>query len=75
MSSRAIFLVILKLQATTPPNALIGSEAKAFLKDPRGFLCSETPHGLACLIITVPGFLLSEFKISKMQTYHYSYYN
>ena len=36
LTSKAIFFVILKLQAITPPNALIGSDAKAFLKDSNG---------------------------------------
>ena len=49
----------------TPPKALTGSDAKALLNDSKGFLFSQTPHGLACLIITVPDFFLSEFKISK----------
>ena len=56
--SVAIFFVILKLHEITPPNALIGSDAKAFLNEIKGFLFSETPHGLACLIITVPNFFI-----------------
>ena len=60
----AIISLILKLHAITPPNALIGSHAKAFLKEINGELFIETPHGLACLIITVVGFFLIENKIS-----------
>jgi len=41
----------------TPPKALIGSEAKAFLNETNGVLFSETPHGFACFMITVPEFL------------------
>ena len=33
-------------------------------KEVNGTLFSETPHGLACLIITVPNFF-KEFKISR----------
>ena len=47
-------MVILKLQETIPPNALKGSQAKACLKLSSLFLRIETPHGLACLTITVP---------------------
>jgi len=36
--SIAIFFVILKLHAITPPKALIGSDAKAFLNEIIGFL-------------------------------------
>ena len=65
MISRAIFLSILKLQAITPPNALVGSQEYAFLKDCIGLLFSDTPHGFACLIITDPALLLIDLKISK----------
>ena len=57
-------LLILKLHAITPPKALIGSDANAFLKDTRGEIFVETPQGFACLIITVVGFFLAEYKIS-----------
>ena len=50
--SVAIFLLIKKLHATTPPNALIGSDRYASLKDFIGELFIEAPDGLACLIIT-----------------------
>ena len=49
--SFANFILILKLQATTPPNALIGSLSLEFLKDKNGDLFEETPHGLACLLL------------------------
>jgi len=51
----AIDLLILKLQTIIPPNALTGSLAYAFSKDMTGDLFEETPHGFACLIITVVG--------------------
>ena len=59
----------------TPPKALNGSQAKAFLKEINGDLFSETPQGFACLIITVPEFFLMSLKFLRMQTYHYNYYN
>ena len=44
-----------------PPKALIGSDKKAALSELIGLLCSETPHGLACFIITVAEmFLLTQ---------------
>ena len=46
--SVATFFVILKLHAITPPNALIGSDAKAFINEVKGFLFTETPQGFAC---------------------------
>ena len=41
------------MQAITPPKALIGSDAKAFLNEVKGTEFSDTPHGFACLMITV----------------------
>ena len=58
-------LLILKLQAITPPNALIGSHAYAFLKAVKEDLFVETPQGLACLTITVEGFFPNDNNISK----------
>ena len=52
--SSAIFLFILKLHATIPPNALTGSHDRAFLNDLSGEVSIDTPDGFACLIITVP---------------------
>ena len=63
--SVAILLFILKLQATTPPNALIGSLAFAYLKEFRLDLLEQTPLGFACLIITDVGNFFSENSISK----------
>ena len=63
--SSAIILVILKLQAITPPKALIGSQAKAFLKEIRGNLLVDTPHGLACFTTTVVGLFFKEDNKSK----------
>ena len=62
-SSNAKFFLILKLQATIPPNALIGSHASACLKLFKLFLFIETPHGLAWLIIAVPMFLGNDLEI------------
>ena len=53
----AIFLVILKLQATTPPNALTGSQLNESSNVLIGDPLVDAPEGFACLIITVPGFL------------------
>ena len=53
-NSKANFFVIIELTATTPPNALTGSQDKAFLKDTIWFFSSETPVGFVCFIITVP---------------------
>ena len=61
-------LEILKLQATIPPKALMIAHF-AFLKDFNGNLFEATPHGFACLIITVVGSLLFEnnmFSAEKM---------
>ena len=61
----ANFFEMQEFTATTPPNALIGSQSKAFWKE---LICSfsiDTPHGLACLIMTVPSFLFKFFKIDK----------
>jgi len=63
--SSAIILLILKLQAITPPKALIGSQAYAFLKDTIGDLFTETPQGLLCLMITVAALFFKENRISK----------
>ena len=64
-SSLAIFLVILKLQETIPPNALTGSQAKADLKLSILFSMIDAPQGFACLMITVPIFLGKVFDIDK----------
>ena len=63
--STAILLLILKLHATTPPKALRGSQAKAFLNDLIGILFFDTPHGFACFIITVPASFPKASKISR----------
>ena len=42
----------------------MGSDLSAFSNDLIGELLIEIPDGLACFIITVPGFF-KEFKISK----------
>ena len=47
-------VLILKLQETIPPKALIGSEVSASLKLLTLFLLIDTPQGFACLTITVP---------------------
>ena len=60
----AIDLLILKLQTIIPPNALTGSLAYAFSKDMTGDLFEETPHGFACLIITVVGIFFMDWRIS-----------
>ena len=52
----ANFFEITELIATTPPNALIGSQFNAFLKDLSWFTSEETPVGFVCLIITTPLF-------------------
>ena len=62
--SLAIDLLILKLHATIPPKALKGSLANAFLKETRGLLFDETPHGSACLMIIVVGIFLDDKRIS-----------
>ena len=49
----------------TPPKALIGSQAYAFLKDNIGDLLIETPQGFACLTIAVVAMFLKENRISK----------
>ena len=68
MTSKKILLISftkfrpnLKLQATIPPKALIGSHSRASLKALAlsGFI--ETPHGFACLIIATPLFLGKDF--------------
>ena len=66
-NSVARFLLILKLQDTIPPNALIGSHARANSQLLRWFLFIETPHGLACFTITVPVFLGNVFEIVKAE--------
>ena len=66
-NSSAIFLSILKLQDTIPPNALIGSHDRANLKLSRWPLFIETPHGLACFTITVPIFFGNDFEIVKAE--------
>ena len=43
------------LTATIPPNELIGSESKAFLKALSMCLSEATPQGLLCLMITQVG--------------------
>ena len=53
-NSTAKLLVILKLQETIPPKALIWSEDSAALKLLTLFLLIDTPQGFACLTITVP---------------------
>ena len=53
-NSIAKFWVILKLQETTPPKALIGSHERADLKLSKWLLLAETPQGFACFTITVP---------------------
>ena len=58
-------MLTLKLQAITPPKALIGSHAYAFLKEIIGNLLIATPQGLACLTITVAATFFKENKISK----------
>ena len=73
--SAAIFLFILKLQATTPPKALTGSLAWAFINDLNGDLFEATPHGLACLIITVEDNFFLKIIFLVRQKYHYSYCN
>ena len=62
-NSFANFFETTEFIATTPPNALIGSHIKAFLKDFNWLFSDETPHGFACLIMDVPTFFLKEFKI------------
>ena len=42
---------------TTPPKALTGSQLKDSSKDFKGELLIDAPDGLACFIMTVPGFL------------------
>ena len=58
----ANFFEITELIATTPPNALIGSQFNAFLKDLSWFTSEETPVGFVCLIITTPLFFLKILK-------------
>ena len=53
-NSKAKFLVILKLQETIPPKALTGSQERADLKLSKLSFLVETPHGFACLTMTVP---------------------
>ena len=48
-----------------PPNALIGSDLSASLKLSTLFVSIDTPHGLACLTITVPLFFGKVFDILK----------
>ena len=63
----AKFFETKELTATTPPNALMGSQFKAFLYDIRGFFSIDAPHGFACLIITAPSLFLKEFIIFKAE--------
>ena len=66
-SSKANFLLTLKLHEIIPPKALIGSQASADLKHSIEFFKVETPQGFACLIITRPVFFGSDFDIFKAE--------
>ena len=52
------------LSATIPPKELVGSVLKALSHASEIFFCSETPQGLACLIIATAG-LENSFTNSK----------
>ena len=65
--SFAVFSSNLKLQETIPPKALVGSQDKADLKLLILPLLIETPHGFACLTITVPRFFGSDFDIRRAE--------
>ena len=65
--SMASFFSIDELNATIPPNALIGSQFKAFLKETICFFSEEIPQGLACLTITTPLLFLKVFKIDNAE--------
>ena len=66
-NSIANFFVIIELIATTPPNALIGSQARAFSKDLICFFSPEIPQGLACFIITAPSPFLKVFRTERAE--------
>ena len=57
----ANFFEIIEFIAITPPKALLGSQFTALVNDFKLFFSIETPHGLACLIITVPSFFFKVF--------------
>ena len=44
-----------RLRATTPPKAEIGSQASARSQASDGVAAEATPHGLACLMMTMVG--------------------
>ena len=57
----------LKLHETIPPKALIGSQLSANWTLFNLFLSIETPHGLACLTITVPEFFGKDLDMVKAE--------
>src|SRR5207245_9861265 len=54
-TSSAVTPSTTRLNASTPPNAEIGSQAYAFRYASRNVSCSAVPQGLLCLIITAAG--------------------
>ena len=66
-NSKANFFVIVELTATTPPNALTGSQEIAYLKALIIFFSIETPQGLVFFMIATPSFFLKVFIMERAE--------